>query len=72
MTIKTQKHLDELRTMSDADLREELLRLRREQFENRIQIRSGQLARNHVLQVAQREIARIKTLLQERGMEASS
>jgi len=72
MTIKTQKHLDELRTMSDADLREELLRLRREQFENRIQIRSGQLARNHVLRVALREIARIKTLLQERGMEASS
>ena len=55
-----------LRTKDDAELRAELLRLRRSEFEMRMQLRSGQLARNHTLREARRDIARVKTLLTER------
>ncbi|MCY4611925.1 MAG: 50S ribosomal protein L29 [Gammaproteobacteria bacterium] len=55
-----------LRTKDDAELRDELLRLRRSEFEMRMQLRSGQLARNHTLRETRRDIARVKTLLTER------
>ena len=55
-----------LRAKDDAELRAELLRLRRSEFEMRMQLRTGQLARNHTLREARRDIARIKTLLTER------
>ena len=55
-----------LRAKDDAELRAELLRLRRSQFELRTQLRTGQLPRNHQLGEARRDIARIKTLLTER------
>ena len=55
-----------LRGKDDAELRGELLRLRRSQFELRVQLRTGQLSRNHQLREARRGIARIKTLLAER------
>ncbi len=73
MSIKTQKHLEGLRAMDAEQLREELARLQREQFENRMQLRSGQTARHHVLKIGRREIARIKTLLAQRASaEAAS
>lgn len=55
-----------LRGKDDAELRAELLRLRHSQFELRVQLRAGQLSRNHQLGEARRDIARIKTLLAER------
>ena len=58
-----------LREKSDAELRAELLRLRREQFELRMQLRSGQLSRNHLVREGRRGIARVRTVLAERGRE---
>ena len=55
-----------LRTKDDAELRAELLRLRRSEFEMRMQVRIGQLARNHTFRETRRDIARIKTLMMER------
>ncbi len=55
-----------LRAKDDAELRAELLRLRRSEFEMRMQVRIGQLARNHAFREARRDIARIKTLMTER------
>ena len=55
-----------LRAKDDAELRAELLRLRRSEFEMRMQARIGQLARNHTFREARRDIARIKTLMTER------
>ena len=73
MSIKTQKHLEGLRAMSAEQLRKELVRLQLQQFENRMQLRSGQMSRHHLLGVARRDIARIKTLLRQRaGAEGSS
>ena len=59
-----------LREKSDAELRAELLRLRREQFERRMQLRGGQLSRNHLLGAGRRDIARVQTVLAERRREA--
>ncbi len=55
-----------LRAKDDAELRDELLRLRRSEFEMRMQLRTGQLARNHTIRETRRDIARVKTLLTER------
>lgn len=55
-----------LRAKDDAELRAELLRLRRSEFEMRMQLRTGQLARNHTVRETRRDIARVKTLLAER------
>ena len=55
----------ELRNMSAGDLREELLKLRREQFNLRMQQATGELNRNHQHSKVKKDIARIKTVLNE-------
>ncbi len=56
----------ELREKSPQELREELLRLRKEQFHLRMQKASGQLGQSHLLTETRREIARVKTVMQEK------
>ena len=53
--------------MSDEALNEELLKLRREQFNLRIQTASGQGGRPDQKGKVRKDIARIKTLLRERA-----
>ena len=55
----------DLRKKNDKELNEELRGLLREQFNLRMQKGSGQLAQNHQLEGVRRNIARIKTVLQE-------
>ena len=56
----------ELRDKSEAELKEELLKLRREQFQLRMQKASGQLGQSHLAREVRRDIARIKTVQRER------
>lgn len=56
----------ELRAKSDDDLRKELLELSREAFNLRMQQGSGQLSRPSQMRQTRRDIARIKTVLNER------
>jgi large subunit ribosomal protein L29 len=56
----------ELRGMETAALGEELLKLRREQFNLRIQAVTGQGARPDQHGKVRKDIARIKTVLRER------
>jgi len=56
----------EIRGMSDADLGEELLKLRREQFNLRMQAATGQGAKPDQPGKVRRSIARIKTIQRER------
>jgi large subunit ribosomal protein L29 len=56
----------ELREKSDAELGEELLKLRREQFNLRMQAAAGQGAKPDQHGKVRRSIARIKTLQHER------
>lgn len=58
--------VSDLREMTVEDLNKELLELRREQFNLRMQKGSGQLTRNHLLKNAKVNIARIKTILTEK------
>lgn len=55
----------ELREKSPEELNNELLALRREQFNLRMQYATGQLAATHQFGAIRRDIARIKTVLRE-------
>jgi large subunit ribosomal protein L29 len=55
----------ELRSMSRADLGKELLKLRREQFNLRMQQATGQLSRPHEHGRVRKDIARVKTVMRE-------
>jgi len=59
----------ELRTKSDAELREELTGLLREQFNLRMQKGTGQLGQPSELRRVRREIARVQTVLTEKSKE---
>jgi len=56
----------DLRGKSDADLEKELLELSREAFNLRMQKGTGQLGRPSQIKAVRRDIARIKTLQNER------
>ena len=55
----------DLRNKTTAELDEELIALRREQFNLRMQKATGQLAQTHQFGQIRRDIARIKTVLSE-------
>ncbi len=54
-----------LRAMSAGELMEELVRLRREQFDLRMQAATGQGARSDQKGRVRKDIARVKTVLRE-------
>jgi large subunit ribosomal protein L29 len=56
----------EIRDKTPAELKTELLRLRKEQFNVRMQAASGQLAQSHFAKNLRRDIARVKTVLREK------
>ena len=58
----------ELRKKSEKELAEELVELRREQFNLRMQRGTGQLGNPARFKEVRREIARIKTVLNEKSM----
>ena len=55
----------ELRGKSEEELRDELLALRREQFNLRMQQATGELAQVHQHGRVRKDIARVKTVLNE-------
>jgi large subunit ribosomal protein L29 len=56
---------NDLRGMSRDDLNKELVNLRREHFNLRMQRATGQLARPHEYGRVKKDIARVKTILGE-------
>ncbi|MFP1557584.1 50S ribosomal protein L29 [Escherichia coli] len=57
----------ELREKSVEELNTELLNLLREQFNLRMQAASRQLQQSHLLKQVRRDVARVKTLLNEKA-----
>ena len=55
----------DLRTKSVEELNEELVALRREQFNLRMQHATGELTHNHEHGRVRKDIARVKTVLNE-------
>ena len=62
---------EDLRTKTDAELEQELLSLRREQFNLRMQRATGQAPRPDQHGKVRRNIARLKTILTERARKAA-
>ncbi|MDH5611174.1 MAG: 50S ribosomal protein L29 [Gammaproteobacteria bacterium] len=56
----------EYRAMSVEDLNKELINLRREQFSLRMQMGAGNTPKTHLFSVAKHNIARVKTVLNEK------
>ncbi len=57
----------DLRTKSVEDLNKDLLQLRKDQLKFRMQQSTGQLGQSHLLRETRRDIARIKTVLNEKA-----
>jgi large subunit ribosomal protein L29 len=66
-------NIKDMRTRDDKGLREELTNLLQEQFNLRMQKGTGQLTQPNELRRVRRDIARVKTIMNERnrkGIEA--
>ncbi len=62
----------DLRTKNESELREELSGLLKEQFNLRMQRGIGQLPTPHELRRVRRDIARVKTVLNEKQKEGEA
>ncbi len=57
----------EMREKSAADLKKELLELCKEHFNLRMQKSMGEAPKSHLYKRVRRDIARVKTILNEKG-----
>jgi large subunit ribosomal protein L29 len=58
---------DELRSKSAEDLNKELIELRRAQFSLRMQLATQSLTRNSEIQRLRRQVARVRTFMNEKS-----
>ncbi len=63
---------EDLRTRTEDELADQLVQLKREQFNLRFQKASGQLENTARVRQVRRDVARIKTLLNSRRAAAAS
>jgi len=56
-------NIEDVRRLTADELSDQLLSLKKEQFNLRFQAATGQLEKTHRVQVVRRDIARIKTVL---------
>jgi len=59
-------NVKELREKDEAGLKEEILNIRKEQFNLRMQQGAGEMSKPHLFKNARRDIARVKTILAEK------
>ena len=65
MSDKHRKYVEALRQQDSAGLRADLIKLRREQFSLRMQAASGQTVKSSDFGKAKKNIARVKTVMNE-------
>lgn len=65
--MKTVEYVKSLRTKTAAELKGELVALRKEQFNLRMQQAVGQLNQGHLVSEARKKIARVKTIMQQQA-----
>ncbi len=68
---KTREHVAELRLLGDNEMVERLSDARRELFNLRFQLATGQLDNSARLGMVRRDIARLSTFLREREIAAA-
>ncbi len=62
--------IDDVRRLTTDQLTDELLSLKKEQFNLRFQAATGQLEKSHRVQEVRRDIARIKTVMRVKSPAA--
>ena len=70
--MKTTNRLSDLRVMTEDQLGDEMLRLKKEQFNLRFQKASGQLQNTARVRVVRRDIARAMTLAAQKRAAAKT
>jgi large subunit ribosomal protein L29 len=70
--MKTTSRLSDLRVMTEDQLSDEALKLKKEQFNLRFQKASGQLQNTARVRVVRRDIARVMTIAAEKRAAAKS
>ncbi|MEA2833569.1 MAG: large subunit ribosomal protein [Methylobacteriaceae bacterium] len=68
--MKTKQRVTDLRVMSDDQLNDEVLRMKKEQFNLRFQRATGQLENTSRVRVVRRDIARAKTIASQKRASA--
>jgi large subunit ribosomal protein L29 len=63
-------NIDDVRRMTQDQLSDQLLSLKKEQFNLRFQAATGQLEKTHRVEEVRRDIARIKTVLRAKAKAA--
>jgi len=61
------KELDKLRSMSVSDLNKSLETIYKEQFEDNLKLKTGQLGETHKIKLNRKQVARIKTVISEKN-----
>jgi large subunit ribosomal protein L29 len=70
--MKSTKRLSDLKTMTTDQLQDELLNLKKEQFNLRFQRATGQLENTGRVREVRRDIARVKTLSRQKTAQAKA
>ena len=70
--MKSTKRLSDLKTMTPDQLTDELLNLKKEQFNLRFQRATGQLENTGRVREVRRDIARVKTLSRQKAASAKA
>jgi large subunit ribosomal protein L29 len=70
--MSNNQRLSDLKAMTEDQLSEELLKLKKEQFNLRFQKATGQLENTSRVRVVRREVARVKTLAAQKRAQAKS
>jgi len=70
--MASKQRVSDLKVMTIDQLGDELLRLRKEQFNLRFQRATGQLENTSRIQIVRRDIARVKTIAAKKQQSAGS
>ena len=68
--MKSKQRLSDIKTMTEDQLNDEVLKLKKEQFNLRFQRATGQLENSSRVRVVRRDIARIKTIAHQKRAQA--
>lgn len=70
--MKSRQRFSDLTVMTPDQLQDELLKLKKEQFNLRFQRASGQLENTSRVRIVRREIARVKTLQRRKAVAVAA
>jgi large subunit ribosomal protein L29 len=70
--MKTKQRFSDLRTMTQDQLQDELVNLKKEQFNLRFQRATGQLENTSRVREVRKDIARVRTLQRQKPADAKA